>query len=123
MTKLVETVSTKVTKYGAAKATVLTVDFTEAPLELIMGYAMQAIKVKVQGRFRQDGIPSAYTFVVRDNPVGVKVPAKPTVESTKAAIETLSKEEKLALLATLMQESKDREERDEAELEAQTKPE
>ena len=124
MTKIVEQISTKTVKGGTAKSTVLTVDFEDASPEAIMGYAMQAIRVKVQGRFRQDGIPSAYTFIVKDNPVGMKIPAKPTVESLHAMSQVMSKEEKKALLAKLIAESEEREaELSEEELDEATKPE
>ena len=114
MSKVVETINTKVTKDGASKATVLTVDFADCSPEAIKAYAMQAIKVKVQGKFRQDGIPNSYTFKVSEHPVGARMLSKPTVESTLAAAQTMSKEERMALLKQLMEESQEREEQDEA---------
>ena len=106
--KVVETINTKVTKAGASKATVLTVDFEGCTPEAIKAYAMQAIKVKVQGKFRQDGIPNSYIFKVSEHPVGARMPSKPTVESTLAAAQAMSKEERMALLKQLTKESQDR---------------
>ena len=117
MDKFIETISTKVSKHGTGKQTVVTVDFTGATLDAIKAYALQAIRVKVQGRFRQDGIPSAYTFNVRDNPVGSKVSAPPTVESLHAQTQVMSHEERKALIAKLIAESDAREAEAEAEAE------
>lgn len=99
--KHVSTLNTKVSKDGTAKATVLTIDFTGASEEQIREYAIQAIKVKVQGRWRQDGIPDTATFVVKDNPVGAKMPAKPTVDGLAALVATMSEADREALLSRL----------------------
>ncbi len=117
--KVVDTISTKVTKGGAAKNTVLTIDFTGATQEQIAAYAAQAIKVRCQGKWRQDGIPGEFTFKVTDHPVGVRMPAKPTVESLHAHANTMSREEKLALIAKLMADSKGRELEDAASEDAE----
>lgn len=114
MDKYVQQVSTKVTKDGNAKVTTLTIDFTGAPLDLVQAYAMQAIKVKVQGGYRQNGVPSTDTFIVKDHPVGSRMPAKPTVDTVKGAYDSLSAEEKKALYQQLLQESLAREAADNA---------
>ena len=93
--KQVVKVSTKANKDAPEKVTALTVDWEGATLDQIKAYALQALVVKLQGRWRKNGIPASDTFVVKDNPVGSK--AQP--ESLEQQLARMSETERHALFA------------------------
>ena len=92
-------VSTKPDARGEAVETDLTLNWEGMTPEDVRALAEQALVVKLQGKWRKDGIPSAITVNVVEHKVGVRAPKK--APDLLAAISTMSAEDKAKLLAAL----------------------
>ena len=96
------TVTTKPSKDGVEKSTVLTINWdgiTDAQLQA--GYTSY-LTIKRQGFWRKNGIPANETVNAKDFAPGSRQPSvPPTVEGIKAAAANFSPEDRAALLKLL----------------------
>lgn len=90
-------VSTKPAQGEAPIKTNATINWDECTPEDIRALAQQALIVKLQGKWRKEGIPAEATVNVKDHKVGARAPKKTLLES----VATMTNEEKAALLAML----------------------
>ena len=78
--------------------TVLTIDWSDMTAEDVQALAQQALIVKLQGKWRKDGIPNGEcTVKAADYKVGVRAPR--TKQSIEQMVASLSAEERAILLA------------------------
>ena len=98
------TVSTKPSKDGAAKQTVLTITFDNPQAERAL--AIQAAVVKLQGAWRKNGIPEKAEVKMSELMPGSRINGSGpvTFEGAKALLPTLTPEQKAELLAQLRAE-------------------
>lgn len=93
-------VDTRPAAGAEAVKTNLTIDWSDMSPEDVQALAQQALVVKLQGKWRKDGIPSGdHTVKAADYKVGVRAPRGP-VDVLKL-IGNMSPAEKAALLAKL----------------------
>lgn len=91
-------VETRTQAGQAPVETALTIDWTDMSAADVQALAQQALIVKLQGKWRKEGIPNGEcTVKAADYKVGVRAPkTKQTLEQMLAA---LSPEERAALVA------------------------
>jgi hypothetical protein len=93
-------VDTRPSAGAEAVTTNLTIDWADMTTEDVQALAQQALIVKLQGKWRKDGIPNGeHTVKAADYKVGVRAPRQPT--DVLALIGKMTPEEKAALLAKL----------------------
>lgn len=92
-------VSTKSDARAEAVTTKLTLNWEGMAPEEIRALAEQALVVKLQGKWRKDGIPAEAEVKVVEHKVGVRSPKAPV--DIFAAINSMTPEQKAALLAKL----------------------
>jgi hypothetical protein len=89
-------VSTRARKDADPVTTNLTIDWANLTPEEIRALAQQALIVKLQGKWREDGIPKEVTVNAADYKIGVRAPRKTLTLAEMLA--NLSAEERKALL-------------------------
>ena len=81
-----EIVSTRVTKGSAAINTSLTIDWEGMTPEIYQAFATQAIKVKLQSNWRENGIPSEHTVKAVDIAPGRRIAPVMTPEQAMQVV-------------------------------------
>ena len=93
-------VATKLDARGVKQVTAVTFNWDGMTDEEIRALAEQALTVKVQGKWRADGIiPGEITILVTEHKIGVRAPKKPI--NVLDAVKTMTPEQKAELLAML----------------------
>lgn len=91
-------VETRPAAGAEAVTTNLTVDWSDMSAEDVQALAQQALVVKLQGKWRKDGIPAGdLTVKAAEYKVGVRAPR--TKQSIEQMVASLSAEERAILLA------------------------
>ena len=93
------TVKTKPDARAEAVNTAVTIDWSNMNRDDLIAMAQQSIVIKLQSKWRKEGIPSEANIDAAEYKVGVRAPRKPADIAT--LIGKLSPEEKAALLAKL----------------------
>jgi type II secretory pathway component PulM len=89
-------VSTRARKDAEAVTTKLTINWEGISPEEIRALAQQALIVKLQGKWREDGIPQTIVVNAADYKIGVRAPRRTL--SLAEMLANLSPEERKALL-------------------------
>lgn len=93
-------VKTKPDARAAAIETALTIDWEGMEREDLIALASQTLVIKLQGAWRNNGIPAGeHTVKAVDHKAGVRAPRKPT--DVFAAVGKMSADERAKLLALL----------------------
>jgi hypothetical protein len=94
------TITTKLTRESAEKQTILHIDWTGCTEETLKAFAVQALVVKLQGRYRKNGIPSEDTVRALELAPGTRAPkvALTPVEAARKAFAEMSADEKRAFI-------------------------
>lgn len=92
-------VSTKPDARAESVTTALTLNWEGMTDEEIRALAEQALVVKLQGKWRKDGIPAEATVNVVDHKIGTRAPRGPV--NILDAVDKMTPEEKAKLLALL----------------------
>lgn len=92
-------VHTKADVRAESVTTNLTLNWEGMTDEEIRALAEQALVVKLQGKWRKDGIPTEATVNVVDHKIGTRAPRGPV--NVLAAVDKMTPEEKAKLLALL----------------------
>lgn len=95
------TISTKADKDSDAKETVLTITWPDGQNSDVLALAQQALVVKLQGMWRKNGIPAQAKIIATDHAPGKRTSAPITVEGLAARAETMSAEDRKALMQKL----------------------
>lgn len=108
-TKRVLNVKTRLTKTAAPKITVLTLDYTGVTADELQGPAEDSLVIVWQGRKRRAKvIPSAETINVKAmlSTLGARTSTPATVEGITATAQTMTAEERAALIKKLQEMGK-----------------